>query len=109
MSNEWTDDAFNSLIQVASSMKEFTTDDIWKVLDLHPIEPRSMGVVMRRASKLGLIRNTFRIRQSVRAICHNANKTIWESLIYEEDNLDMGCEGAEVGITTKDTSGVSEC
>jgi len=108
MSNDWTDDAFNALIQVASTMEEFTTDDIWKILDLYPVEPRSMGVVMRRASKLGLIRNTFRVKQSVRAICHNANKTIWESLIYE-DTMEVEQEGEETGVTTEHTRGASKC
>ena len=104
MSNDWTDDAFNALIKVASSKEEFTTDDIWKLLDVHPVEPRSMGVVLRRASALGLISNTFRVKQSVRAICHNANKTIWESMIYEqceqqeEAGVEEECEGAETGV-----------
>ena len=86
---DWTDLAFGALLTVATSNHYFTTDDIWKILEEHPVEPRSMGVVMRRASKLGLIINTHRTRPSVRARAASSRpnrKYVWSASRTKPEN-----------------------
>jgi hypothetical protein len=61
--------------------REFTTDDIWQLLDGWGItthENRALGSVMQSASRKGLITNTYRTQKTVRPSNHSRPITIWE-------------------------------
>jgi hypothetical protein len=68
--------------------KEFTTDEVWKMLDAGgapPVpEPRAMGAVMKAMVKEGAVEASDRYRPSTRADCHHRPVRIWKSLIYDE-------------------------
>lgn len=56
---DWKHMAVRAFIKVSYGMKEFTTDDVWKVLDDWgvdtPHEPRAMGPIVRSLMREGLI------------------------------------------------------
>lgn len=72
----WIADARNIIGLLASSGREFSSDEVWSMLR-HPPEPRALGAVMRQAAADGLIRGTGRTRPSTRPDCHARPVAIW--------------------------------
>lgn len=65
---------------VASRNRYFTSDDIWKILETSPREPRALGAVLRRAQASGVIEPTDTWTQSTRSIAHRRPLRVWKSL-----------------------------
>jgi hypothetical protein len=69
---------------LARSLAEFTTDDVWDALagcSLEVREPRALGAVMRDMQRLGVIAPTDRYRPSARVACHARPVRVWRSLV----------------------------
>jgi hypothetical protein len=83
----WLSAAKHAGVLVARRRAEFTTDPIWKVLELQgvqpPHEPRAMGPVMDALVKSGICVKTDRVRPSVRPECHRRPLTVYRSLLYK--------------------------
>lgn len=82
---EWQARAYEALRTAAGLKRELTTDDVWSWLDRWgidpPHEPKSMGVVVQRGVREGLIRAADRApRASEREECHARPLRVWESL-----------------------------
>ena len=79
----WVDTAVTVGRAVASTMAEFTSDDIWNALDEanRPREPRAMGPVMMRLQRAGVIRPTDRVKKSALPQCHSRPKRVWRSML----------------------------
>ena len=86
-STEWKQHVDLAIRELAKTVYEFTTDDVWQLLaDWQieaPHEPRALGGAMTRASKNGFIVATDRVRNSQRSICHAAPKRVWKSLLKQ--------------------------
>lgn len=84
---EWLSAARQAGRQVALLRQEFTTDPIWRVLELQhvqpPHEPRAMGPVMDSLMKAGVCFKTTRVSPSARPECHRRPLTVYRSLIYK--------------------------
>ena len=81
---EWKVRAYEVVQYLASAEDEFTTDDVWAMLDSsaeNTHERRAMGGVITRAARAGLIENTGRVKKSTRVVCHQNPKAVWRSLI----------------------------
>lgn len=80
----WWDLAWSALRLVASTHAEWTTDEVWALLDdpgTPPVpEPRAMGAVMRRARRAGIAAPTDRTVLSVRPACHRRPVRVWRTL-----------------------------
>lgn len=73
----WKDEALAAVMHLAATRAEFTTDDVWALVQLsgeHTHEPRAMGAVMRQAARDGAIAKTDRVVNSARPV------TVWRSL-----------------------------
>lgn len=83
----WLSAAKHAGVLVAQRRAEFTTDPIWRVLELQgvhaPHEPRAMGAVMTALIKSGVCMKTDRVQQSVRPECHMRPITVYKSLLYK--------------------------
>lgn len=77
----WFVMALDAVDRVASKGQKFTTDEIWRRLDVHgafDVEPRAMGAVMRKAVREGWCRATGEYRRSTRPECHARPVRVWE-------------------------------
>jgi hypothetical protein len=85
-STTWLEAAKKAARAVARNRSEFTTDPVWKVLQLRgvpePHEPRAMGPVMDAMVKAGVCARTERMSRSVRPECHRRPLTVYQSLIF---------------------------
>lgn len=85
-STAWRALALRAGRYVATRQAEFTTDDIWLLLDRYgvgpPHEPRAMGPVMLRLVADGVCRQTGRRQPTVRVVAHAHPQPVYESLIY---------------------------
>lgn len=83
--HDWAKAAEDAVRKLARRRAEFTTDDVWKLLEAYTgpttHEPRALGAVMRRASGDGLIKATDRTALSTRVACHRRPVRVWRSLI----------------------------
>lgn len=83
----WKQAALETVRRLAEQLDEFTTDEIWAVLDglnVDTHEPRALGAVIRQASRKGWITKTGRTRQSQRPECHARDIAIWRSELRKE-------------------------
>lgn len=82
---DWLSAAKHAGVLVAQSRPEFTTDPIWKILELQavarPHEPRAMGPVMDALVRAGVCVKTQRFSPSARPECHRRPLAIYTSLI----------------------------
>lgn len=69
-------------IRIAAAAGEFTTDDVWRILDERgldrPRERRAMGAAMRAARRDGVVEPTDRMRPTSRPEGHRNPKRIWK-------------------------------
>jgi hypothetical protein len=84
----WRDVAARAVRFLAETRREFTTDDVWALLqhyypELGTHEPRALGAVMRQVAREGYIEATGRYRESGRAVCHRNPKKIWRARAEE--------------------------
>ena len=79
----WWNKAIETVIAVARTSFDFTTDDIWQQLATAPLptphEPRALGALMIAAHRAGLIAPTDRYRQSKRPECHARPIRVWQA------------------------------
>ncbi len=82
---EWKDAAYAAVQSVARRLPEFTTDDVWQVLDAdgvaRPHEPAAMGCIMRKAALAGVCEKTRDWRKSTQRTNHARDVQVWRSLI----------------------------
>ncbi len=76
--NGWMDSARGVIHKLARDMDEFTTDDMWRLIE-PPREPRAAGAAMQMAHRLGYCEPTDRTRISARPMCHARPVRIWRS------------------------------
>lgn len=76
-SPEWLRKARRAVLDVASELDEFTTDDVW--LRLPTVrEPRALGAVLRELAGEGLIVRTDRTRPSDQPANHRRPVRVWQ-------------------------------
>lgn len=83
---KWYREAEATLNILCRRGEDFTTDDVWRLLDrtgLKTTEPRAMGDIIRKASKAGKIFATGGYRKSIRKECHRRPVAIWRPLGYK--------------------------
>lgn len=87
---QWLAAALDVVFGLAERHDEFTTDEVWAVLEAQgvgqPHETRAMGAVMRRAARLGFVTKTDRVRNSLRVECHARPVAVWASLCVREES-----------------------
>jgi len=77
-SSWWMRQAIDAIRKCARENVEFTTDDVWKLVDMSAgLEPRAMGAAMSQAQKLGIVVPTDRYRNSAQVSCHGRPKRVW--------------------------------
>lgn len=85
---KWMSAAESAIYYLATTLDEFTTDDIWDHLDdaevTVPVETRALGGAMRRAQANGWIKPTDRFLNSERPSCHSRPVRVWQSRIVED-------------------------
>jgi hypothetical protein len=81
--SEWAKHAIKGVITTARLRPQFSTDDVWYSLTKAPEEPRTMGVIMLWAQKLGIIEPLSEWHPTLRASAHRRPVRIWRSKIYE--------------------------
>lgn len=81
-SKQWRDAALVTVRLIAHELDEFTTDDVWFVLDgkYATHEPRAMGAIMLQAARARVIVATDRYVKSARPGCHARPIRVWKSL-----------------------------
>lgn len=84
MDETWKIKAYQTIKEIALSMKEFTVDDVWATGLKKPSEARVLGPIMSKAKNDGLIKKSGRSRPTTQKESHSADVTIWESLIYDQ-------------------------
>lgn len=81
--DEWYSLAWDAVRIVARAADEWTTDEVWALLDERgapaPPEPRAMGAIMRDVKRRGLATPTDRTRLSTRPDCHRRPIRVWRS------------------------------
>lgn len=79
---DWMEAAREVVDRLASTGRQFTTDDVWLhlgTMDVDvPDEPRAMGAVIRDAAKAGEIVPTHRYVRSTRPECHCRPVMVWQ-------------------------------
>jgi hypothetical protein len=75
----WRKHCLEVIAQLAQHKREFTTDDVWEMLDLRPREPRALGAMMREAASRRIVSATDRYRNSERPACHARPVRVWRS------------------------------
>lgn len=80
--SEWVDHALGMIRLVALSRREFTSDDVWTVLEQPPNDPRALGAAMKMAVNRGICMPTGVFRRSVRVACHRRPVAVWSSCVY---------------------------
>ena len=81
----WRNAALQAVGEIARSVPEFTTDDVFERLSRLPVrthEARAMGAVMRLAARLGWCSVTERFVKSDRVSRHRAPIQVWQSHLY---------------------------
>lgn len=73
---EWMARAEAAVMQVARTKAQFTTDDVWLVLD-KPREPRALGPVLHRLARAGILENVG-FQKTVQASRHRAPVAQWK-------------------------------
>lgn len=81
----WRERALQALYAVACTRPEFTSEDLWDVLD-RPREPSAMGPILRRGITSGWCMWTGSVRPSSRPTQHRDVK-IYRSLLFNS-NID---------------------
>jgi len=79
----WMSIAYEAGCMVAETLSEFTTDDIWRVLDEEGVKThdnRAMGAVIKNLKHDGWCRPTMRFVPSTRISRHGAPIRRWKSL-----------------------------
>lgn len=72
----WVGNARRVVRQLAAAGREFTSDDVWRVLP-QPPEPRALGAVMTWAVDQQLVVPTDRTVPSTRPECHARPVRVW--------------------------------
>lgn len=83
---DWKQIASKALRQVAETKAEFTTDDMWEIINATGVvtsENRAMGSIMQSASRAGMIKATGYFLPSKRVSKHKSPTRVWQSLIYK--------------------------
>lgn len=78
---DWCEEALEAVVSVALRQEEFTTDDVWELVGPPP-NPRNMGNVMRKATKLGhaeAMDQVVRGKDTRRGVMIR----VWRSLIFQ--------------------------
>lgn len=84
---EWKLAALEAVNLVARQTPDFTTDEVWRVLDrtdFRTHDNRAMGAIMRRAVAEGWVKSTPDYRESRRPECHKRPVKVWRSLIWKD-------------------------
>lgn len=79
----WQDAAIREVETLARSRDEFTTDDVWEVLNMPPREGRQIGALMAACRARGFIEKTDATRPSDRPNCNRRPVRVWRSLIRD--------------------------
>lgn len=83
---DWKQIASKALRQCAETKAEFTTDDMWEIINNTGVvtsENRAMGSIMQSASRAGMIKATGYFLPSKRVSKHKSPTRVWQSLIYK--------------------------
>lgn len=82
---KWKKLADLAIMECARHLPEFTSDEVWEVLDGYgierPNEARAMGHRMIAAAKAGTITKTNRVQPTRQVKSHHSPKNIWKSNI----------------------------
>lgn len=82
---DWKKIASDAVRQCALQRSEFTTDDVWDIINKTGIttsENRAMGAIMQSASRSGMLKATPTFIMSKRATKHKSPTRVWQSMIY---------------------------
>jgi hypothetical protein len=76
------------VLAAARKKKEITSDDVLAEIEALPNPPdthnlAAIGPAMQRASKMGILKHTDRVKRSERPEKHGNRQNIWESKFYE--------------------------
>ncbi len=85
---DWKQIATKALMQCAQTKSEFTTDDMWEIINATGVvtsENRAMGSIMQSASRSGMIKATGYFLPSKRISKHKSPTRVWQSLIYKPE------------------------
>ncbi|MEM1224570.1 MAG: hypothetical protein AAGJ40_02675 [Planctomycetota bacterium] len=80
----WKSAAMECIAIAASTMEDFTADDILELLSNRPEKTHNLaalGPVMQKAKRIGWIANTGRMRQTRLAQRHR-KLTVWQSRVF---------------------------
>lgn len=83
-SEEWRRRATEAIGEVARLKLYFTTDDIWRRMNVRCQDPRKLGPIIFRAWVQGVIRRTDITTNSLRPVCHGRPVRVWQSMLYED-------------------------
>lgn len=86
---DWKKIASDALRKCAETKPEFTTDDMWEIINQTGIvtsENRAMGAIMQSAARAGIITSTGYFLPSKRVSKHKSPTRVWQSLIYKPAN-----------------------
>lgn len=75
---EWFAIAVKTILAVAATHEDFTTDEIWKAGLSKPREPRALGSAMVMLAREGLIRRTGLWRPTKQVLRHHAPVAVWK-------------------------------
>jgi hypothetical protein len=79
---EWVAKANQALDVVIKNTTQFTTDQVWEILDSwqvpRPHSPSAMGSIMRNAAKAKRIKKTGRFIPSAQSTNHQRDVAVWE-------------------------------
>lgn len=85
----WLDLVLSKVKVLAPKKSEFTTDDVWALLEadgagasMRVIDGRLMGAALLEAKKLRIVVLTDRVKKSVRRECHSRPIAVWRSVVY---------------------------
>lgn len=78
----WLADFLKAIRKTAMLMREFISDDVWRVGGVFPTrENRAAGPVFQHAARLGWVTRTNKMRSSVRS--NLSGKPVWRSHIFK--------------------------
>ena len=83
---DWKKIASDALRKCAETMPEFTSDDVWEIINKTGIttsENRAYGAIVQAAHRAGIIQPTPNFIQSKRPQVHKNPIRIWQSRIYK--------------------------
>lgn len=64
---------------LAQEKQEFTSDDLYPLLEVEPSDPNQIGYAFNEAKRLGIISATGRIKKSKRPAAKGRNLQIWQA------------------------------